>query len=101
MKEARAALRVSGDAVVKEVREEEKRKLAKAVPKPLPKPTVKPKAEGVKKDHLKKPAICKPVVPAKRGRPSSGECNACKRLLLGLKGGKPHTCGRVPYSRIS
>ena len=100
-KEARAAFKVSGDAVAKEVREEEKKKLAKLLPKPPAKPKVDgaTKVNETKKHHLK-PAVCKPVAPVKRGRPSSGECNACKRLMLGLKGGKPHTCGRVPYSRI-
>ena len=98
LKIARAALKVSGDLLAKETVKAEREKLAKV----LPKQAVKPKAEvgKVVKALTKKSVVCKPYVPVKRGRPSSGECNACKRLLLGLKGGKPHVCGRVPYSRI-
>ena len=94
LKLARAAQKVSGDAVAREVVQEERNKLAKLSPKP--KATVK----KMGKPLGKKGTICKPCEPAKRGRPSSGECNACKRLLAGKKGGKPHTCGRIPYSRI-
>ena len=94
LKEARAKMKVSGEAVAREVAQEERMKLAKLTPKP--KASVAKVIKVAKKQDL----VCKPFVPAKRGRPSSGECNACKRLLLGKKGGKPHICGRVPYSRI-
>ena len=43
-------------------------------------------------------AKCVPFV--KRGRPTDGSCNACKRRLAGLKGGKAHTCGKTPYARV-
>ena len=95
LKVARAALKVSGDLVAKEAAKAMKEKISTT----LPKPTVKPKVT-VGKLSVKKAAVCKPYVPVKRGRPSDGSCNACKRLLLGKKGGKPHTCGRIPYSRI-
>ena len=42
-------------------------------------------------------AKCVPFV--KRGRPTDGSCNACKRRLAGLKGGKAPTCGKTPYAR--
>ena len=97
LKLARAAMKVSGDAVAKEVSKEEKQKIGKLSPPPKVPPT-KP-VKGSVKFIVKG---CKPGAPAKRGRgrPTDGECNACKRLLAGKKGGKPHTCGRVPYSRI-
>ena len=110
LQEAQVAYRVSGAVVERETRLEEKKKLearlpklvAKSLAKAAPAPTTKSTVKGVRGAHLKKAvSVCPPCgVPRKVGRPSSGECNACKRLLLGKKGGKPHTCGRVRYSRM-
>ena len=95
LKLAKAAWRVSGLALEREVAKAERAKLDKLSP-----PKLKATVPKMTKAIGKKAKVCKPLVPAKRGRPSSGECNACKRLLLGLKGGKRHICGRVPSSRI-
>ena len=75
--------------MAKEVGKEQKDKIANA------RPTV-----GVgRKQPTAKGKVCKVIAKPSRGRPSSGECNQCRRLLMGLKGGKAHTCGKIPYNR--
>ena len=99
LKEARAAAKASGDNLMKEKKKEEVAKVKSLMgPSKLVKPVKA--VSGVKKTV--KPMLCKPFVPVKQGpgRPSDGSCNACKRLLAGKKGGKPHICGRVRYSRL-
>ena len=99
LKEARAAVKVSGDNLAKEIKLEEEAKIMKMMgPSKWVKPTKK--VPVIKKTE--KSAKCQPFVPVKRGRgrPSDGSCNACKRLLAGKKGGRPHICGRIPYSRL-
>ena len=89
VKLARAACKASGDIVAREVGKEQKDKIA----------NVKPKVVVGKKQPKVKGAVCKVIAKSIRGRPSSGECNQCRRVLMGLKGGKAHTCGRIPYNR--
>ena len=89
LKLARAACKASGDVVAREVGKEQKDKIANA----------KPKVVVGKKQPKAKGAVCKVIAKSIRGRPSSGECNQCRRVLMGWKGGKAHTCGKIPYSR--
>ena len=77
LKLARAKMKASGDVVAREVIKEERAKLAKLTPQP------KAAVGKVVKAVVKQGKICKPFVPAKRGRPSSGECYGFRGFLLG------------------
>ena len=105
LKKARAAAKVTGVALAKEKASEEKAALAKARTQSKPKVLVpvrkkfsKPVKGGIKS--------CKPVVAVaqSRGRPSSapGECNQCRRLREGRKGGHGHApwCNKKLYVRM-
>ena len=98
LEEARAAAKASGENLMKDKKEEAAKISSLMGPSKLVKPVKA--VSGVKKTV--KPMLCKPFVPVKQGpgRPSDGSCNACKRLLAGKKGGRPHICGRVRYSRL-
>ena len=91
VKLARAAVKASGDQLAKEVARDQKEKMARA----------SPKATARSKPGVKKAVLCKPFV-RMVGRPvnESGACNQCRWLLSGKKGGKPHTCGKLPYVRL-
>jgi len=93
---ARAAARVSREAMAREVAAKERAKLKAAVAG-----KAKVKAVAVKtkigKPGKKDAAVCV----KKLGRPlhSPGECQQCIRRAAGLPGGHKHTCGKVAWSR--
>ena len=90
---ARAAARVSREAMAREVAAKERAKLKAAVAG-----KAKVKAVAVKtkigKPGKKDAAVCVKKV----GRPlhSPGECQQCIRPAAGKPGGHKHTCGKVP-----
>ena len=80
---------------------EEKERVAALAPAMVARPSKKTPTKTAKMAAVSaKVAVCRPFVPVKRGRPTDGSCNACKRRLMGLKGGKAHTCGRPRYARF-
>ena len=113
LKQARAAAKVTGTALANETAKDERAILAKSR-KPVAAPVVKgvkkvnaPVKKGIMKVNAPvrkgmKPS--KPVVAAtqSRGRPPSGECNQCRRLREGLKGGHGHApwCNKKLYVRV-
>ena len=81
--------------------EEVKERVAALAPAMVARPSKKTPTKTAKTAAVSaKVAVCRPRVPIKRGRPTDGSCNACKRRLAGLKGGKAHTCGRPRYARF-
>ena len=103
VKERQSLLFVAGQLLPKAKVAEEKERVAALNPSLVARSTKATPTKTTAKSKAvsaKVAAKCVPFKPAKRGRPTDGMCNFCKWRLAGLKGGKAHTCGKIPYTRI-
>ena len=102
VKERQSLLFVAGQLLTKAKVAEERERVAALNPSLVARSTqATPTKTTAKSKALssKVAAECVPFKPVKRGRPTDGLCNACKRRAAGLRGGKAHTCGKTPYAR--
>ena len=83
LREVKTKQRFWDNEIAKHVRKAEKANLLSEQSHKPSKPTVK--------KPLTKATVCSPYSPA--------TCNACRRRVMGLKGGKAHTCGKIKWHR--
>ena len=100
VKERQSLLFVAGQLLTKAKVAEERERVAALNPSLVARSTKATPTKTTAKSKAVSAKVAAKCVPfVKRGRPADGSCNACKRRVAGLKGGKAHTCGKIPYTR--